>query len=67
MLLHRLEGKLRRAGMSHSADDAAVTAGRDVTAGPRIGFLHVARGENLLVENRNGTDAVPTAFVSPDL
>ena len=53
--------------MSHSADDAAVTAGRDVTAGPRVGFLHVARGENLLVENRNGTDAVPTAFVSPDL
>ena len=60
------KGKLRRAGMAHTTDDTAMTAGGDITARPRIALLHIPRGEDLLVENRYGADEVAAAFVRPD-
>jgi hypothetical protein len=54
MPLDRFERKLRRTGMAYSADDAAMAASGNVAAGTRVGFLHVARGKNLLIEYGNG-------------
>src|SRR5258706_6157975 len=65
MQFDRLERKLRQTRMSHAADDAAVTAGGDVTAGPGVAFLDVARGENLFVEDRHRADAVASVLVRP--
>ena len=52
--------------MAHSADDAAMAAGGDVTAGPGVGFLHVPRGKNLLVENRHRADTIAAVFIGPN-
>ena len=32
---------LRRARVTHPADDAAMTAGGDIAAGTRVGFLYI--------------------------
>ena len=47
----------RRAGLAHRAHDAAVAAGGHVAAGARVGLLHVARGEDLLVLDDHDADA----------
>src|SRR5262245_7973700 len=52
--------------MSHSADNAPMPSGGDVTPGTGVGFLHVSRGKYLLVENRNGADTIAAVFVGPN-
>src|SRR6185436_5607662 len=61
------ERELWRARMAHSANDPAVTAGRNVTTWPRVRFLHIARREDLLVENRHCADKIAPVLVRPDL
>src|SRR5581483_842024 len=48
------------------ADDPAVAAGGRVTAGARVGLLHVAAGEHLLVLNQYDAGAVAPLLVRPD-
>src|SRR5215471_451024 len=41
-------------------------AGSHVAAGPRIGFLHIPGGKDLLVEKRHSANAIAPALVRPD-
>ena len=52
--------------MPHPADNSAMPSRGDITTGAGVGFLHVPRGKNLLVENRNGTDTIAAVFVLPN-
>src|SRR5262250_561791 len=52
--------------MPHSADNSAMSSGGDVATGSGVGFLHIPRGKNLLVENRNGTDTIAAVFIRPN-
>src|SRR5436853_6331311 len=47
------------------AQDAAMSAGGDVAAGPRVGLLDVARGEYLLVLHEHDAGAVAPGLVRP--
>src|SRR4029434_10813647 len=48
------------------ADNSAMPSRGDIATGSGVGFLHVARGKNLLVENRNGADTIAAVFVRPN-
>ena len=52
--------------ITDAAQDAAVAAGRDIAAGPRVALLHLARGENLLLLDQHQADAVLAVLVRPD-
>ena len=66
VLRHRQIGQYRIAVVAGRTDDAAVTAGRDIAARPRVGLLHIARRENLLLLDQHHAGAVLAAAVVPD-
>src|SRR5215813_3116553 len=49
-----------------AAQDAAVPAGRDVSAGPGIDLGHLARSEDLLLLDDHGAGAVAPLRIGPD-
>ena len=52
--------------IAHAAQNAAVAAGCDVTAGPRVDFHDLARGEDLLLLQHDDAGAVAALLVGPD-
>ena len=66
MPLDRFERKLRHAGMADPTDNAAMTARGNVPTRARVGFLHVARGKNLFVQDSHGADAIVSRLISPN-
>ena len=54
------------AGVGDLADDAAVAAGRDVAAGPRVDLGDLARREELLLLDHHHAAAVAALLVRPD-
>ena len=57
---------MHAAAVTDLADDAAVTAGRHVTARPRIDLGDLARREELLLLDHDHAAAVTALFVGPD-
>src|SRR5207247_1440133 len=66
MLARRNVGEHWRSFVSYRAEDAAVAAGDHVAAGPGVGLLHVARGEDALLGDEHYADAVPALLVGPN-
>ena len=55
-----------RAVIAHAAENAAMSAGCDIAAGPRIDFHDFARGEDLLFLQHDDAGAVAALLVGPD-
>jgi hypothetical protein len=52
--------------MAGSAKNTAMTAGRDIAAGPRVGFLHCAGGEDTLLLDQHRPGEIAALFIGPD-
>ena len=52
--------------MAGCAKDTAMSAGRHIAAGPGVGLLHGAGGENPLLLDQNRTGLVAALLVLPD-
>jgi hypothetical protein len=66
MPLHWSEGERRGAWLADRTDNAAVPAGSGVATGTRIGFLYLARREDLLVLHDHHPHRIVAALICPD-
>ena len=58
VLVGRQIGHDGAADMADLTENAAMAAGRDIAARPRVGFRHVARGEELLILDQKRAEPV---------
>src|SRR4051794_3052164 len=52
--------------MAGSAENTAMTAGRDIAAGPRVSLLYRAGGEDTLLLDQHGTREIASLIIGPD-